>query len=440
MRRDVILVPRREDRGYRDIVWAWCKARWERDQPHMPIVEGHHDTGLFNRSAAVNRAAQLAGSWDVAVIIDADIIIDPVRVRDACDLAARTGKVVFPHDIRHQVNRRGSEMIRAGYLGDWKRYAHAHYDNMVSSVVVVPRKAWDEIGGFDESFEGWGFEDNAFAAAAETFAGTIRMEGEFWHFWHPTVSVGRPGTPVWQVNSAKGKRYIAATGDRAAIRALQAEPRGSYTGTTIPKILHRVVPEHSPPEAEQWWAEFGRLHPDWTLLTHRDPLREVEWPKTSRYWSGVRNGAQLADLVRLEALLHWGGVYVDQDMQPFRSLEPLLNVEAFAAWEDERCVPNAVLGARPDHPAIRKCLELCIRRQNKGTWAAGAGVTTEVLPGRADVLLLPPESFYPVSYQDPDRDRLMREFDPRRHPWTFALHHYWFSWADDASKRSVPAA
>jgi mannosyltransferase OCH1-like enzyme len=208
---------------------------------------------------------------------------------------------------------------------------------------------------------------------------------------------------------------------------------------TIPKILHRVVPEHTPAEAERWWAEFGRLHPDWTLMTHRDPLRPVDWPKTSRYWPRVRNGAQLADLVRLEALLKWGGVYVDQDVQPFRPLDPLLSVEAFAAWEDDRCVPNAVMGARPDHPAIARCLELCIKRQSKGTWAAGAGVTTEVLPGRPDVLLLPPESFYPVHYRDPDRDAKMAGFKPRQHPWTFALHAYWGSWLEE-ERRRVPAA
>jgi hypothetical protein len=423
VRRDVILVPRRADNGYRDSLWDWTKAWWEREQSHMPIVEGHHDTGLFNRSAAVNRAAALAGAWDIAVIIDADVICNPERVKEACDIAAETGKIVFPHDIRHQLNRRGSELIRQGYQGSWARYAHAHYDNMVSSVVVVPRKAWDEIGGFDESFEGWGFEDNAFAAAAETFAGSIRMPGEFWHLWHPTAHEGRPGTPTWDVNSAKGKRYIAATGDKAAIRALQAEPRGAAASLTIPKILHRVVPETSPPEAERWWAEFGRLHPEWTLMTHRDPLRPADWPKTSRYWAKVRNGAQLADLVR-------GGVYVDQDMQPFRSLDPLLSVEAFAAWEDERCVPNAVLGARPGHPAIQRCLDLCIRRQSKGTWAAGAGVTTEVLPGRADVLLLPPESFYAVHYKDPDRSAKMAGFNPKQNPWAFALHHYFGSWLE----------
>ena len=169
--------------------------------------------------------------------------------------------------------------------------------------------------------------------------------------------------------------------------------------------------------------------------------RPAEWPETAPYWSRCENGAQLADLVRLEALLRWGGVYVDQDVQPFRPLDPLLPLSAFAAWEDERTVPNAVMGAVPAHPAIRECLDLAIARllANKGTWESGPGVTTTVFPGRSDVLLLPPEAFYPVYYRDPDRERLMRTFEPKRHPATFALHWYWGSWLEE-ERRTEPAA
>jgi hypothetical protein len=107
-----------------------------------------------------------------------------------------------------------------------------------------------------------------------------------------------------------------------------------------------------------------------------------------------------------------------------------------AAWEDEKVVPNAVLGARPDHPAIRECLELCIVRLHKGVWPAGPGVTTDVLTKRDDVLLLPPGSFYDVDYRDPQRDVKMQG---KPAPWTFVRHHYWGSWLPE-ERRRVPAA
>lgn len=408
--------------------------------PEAPIVEGHHDQGAFNRSAALNLAVRLAPpDWQVAIVIDSDVIIDPARVREAIRLGHEQGKVVYPHDIRKDLHARGTEAVMAGYARSWERFVHKRYPDMVSSVVIVPRRLWDEIGGFDETFRGWGYEDTAFDAAARTFGdGTLRLRGEVWHLWHPTAREGKPGSPEWRLNSTRGARYRAAAGDREAIRALQAErvPHESDS-LTIPRILHRVVPETQVPQAEAWWADFGRMHPDWRLMTHRDPLVPAEWPETSPYWQRCLNGAQLADLVRLEALWRWGGVYVDQDVQPLHAFDSLLPVQAFAAWEDERTIPNAILGARPRHPAIRACLDLAVRQAGRDTWKGGPGVTTKVLPWRDDVLVLPPGSLYPVHYRDPDREAKMRDFDLGAHPWTFALHHYWGSWLEP-ERRRVP--
>jgi hypothetical protein len=84
---------------------------------------------------------------------------------------------------------------------------------------------------------------------------------------------------------------------------------------------------------------------------------------------------------------------------------------------------------RDGHPAIRRCIDLANREVRRNTWAGGPGVTTRVLVGRTDVLLLPPGSFYPVHYRDPDRDRLMDDPATRRaNPWAFALHRYAGSW------------
>lgn len=433
--KEVILVPRRDDNGPRDALWEWCRAWWEREYSHAPIIEGYHVEGLFSRSVAVNRAAELAADWDIAVLIDADVICDIDRVREAVAIAVETGKMVLPHTVRKDLNRRGSDRVRNGHDGSWDRYVAKEYGvhnghPSVSSVVVIPRSLWDAIGGFDESFRGWGFEDTAFAAAAETFAGVVRMEGVVWHLWHPTATEGKRGTKSWEANSAKGQRYRAAIGDAAAIRTLQAEGRRVVSGpaATIPRILHRVVPAVTEARVEQWWARFEDLHAGWTLMTHRDPLVPTEWPLTSPYWDRVDSGAQLADLVRLEALLRWGGVYVDSDVEPFRSFEPLLLTPMFAAWEDHRCVPNAVMGAIPGHPAVRACLELAIARLGTGTWNAGPGVLTDLLPSRDDVLLLGPEAFYPVHYRDPLRAALMTGFNQAEHPWTFALHWYAGSW------------
>jgi len=206
----------------------------------------------------------------------------------------------------------------------------------------------------------------------------------------------------------------------------------------IPRRLVRVVPEHTGEEAERYWRMAMALHPDWEFVTWRDPIDPAAFPLTSPYWGQCSSGAQLADLVRTEDIYTRGGIYLDSDVEVLRSFEPLLGVEAFAAWEDDEVVCNAVFGARPQHPALRRVLDLAVARRHEGTWGAGVGTFTEVLRGRRDVLLLPPGALYPYHY------RQRRGLSPfwggteqarallyQQSPWAFCAHHWRGSWVEE---------
>ena len=83
--RVVVLVPIRYGKPERDRLWEFCRPRWAEFFPDWPVYEGVHgaEEGPFNRSLAVNRAAEAAGEWDVAVVIDNDVLADPQAVRAA---------------------------------------------------------------------------------------------------------------------------------------------------------------------------------------------------------------------------------------------------------------------------------------------------------------------------------------------------------------------
>ena len=203
----------------------------------------------------------------------------------------------------------------------------------------------------------------------------------------------------------------------------------------IPARLIRTIPPEPTDEAELFWQRACELHPSWEHVTYRDPIDPAWFPMTGPHWHLCRSGAQKAGLIRLEALLHGGGVYLDSDVEVFRSLAPLRHCSAFATWEDTSTVPDFVLGATPNHPAIRACLDLALERirqtgnadwrTGSGAWATGPGVTTTVLPGRADVLLLPPPCFAPYHYSEPHR----ADEDHAAQPCTFGAHRWAHAWA-----------
>jgi mannosyltransferase OCH1-like enzyme len=206
----------------------------------------------------------------------------------------------------------------------------------------------------------------------------------------------------------------------------------------IPRRLIRTVPEHPTAAQDELWARARALHPDWEHINLQDPIDPAQFPTTSPLWSKCESGAQLAGLVRLEALVWGGGIYIDSDVVLYRSLEPLRAVSAFAAYEDPRVIPDAVLGAEPEHPAFVQMLKLAVARMrgagnerdwqtNAGSWSTGPGVTTTVLQARDDVLVLGPEAFYPVHYHPRETlEQRLESFKPQ--PWNFGLHRWDWSW------------
>jgi hypothetical protein len=155
---------------------------------------------------------------------------------------------------------------------------------------------------------------------------------------------------------------------------------------------------------------------------------------TGMMFDRCQNGAQKAGLIRLEALYTHGGVYVDSDVEPHRPFDPLLSLPAFAAWEDEKVVPDAVMGACKEHPAwmelIGRAREAIMNDQD--AWHSGPGGTTDILPGRSDVLLLPPGAFYPAHYLE--KSKLGQNWSK---PWVFCEHKWHHSWGSETQKAGI---
>jgi hypothetical protein len=225
--RTVLLVPRRAH-PERDRLWAWCRARWQTILPSVPIYEGHHDEGAFNRSAAINTAARLAdadGRWDVGIVIDADTFIRASQVRAAVSSAFKTGRVTWAHRRWRGISEEWTERVVKSRQDFGAEVDREDMDILVertnplswSCCIAIPRAVWDDMGGFDERFVGWGFEDMAFMSLVCGLYGHERIEGDVYHLWHPRseerIVKGQPARtapPEYITNARLGRRYMVA--------------------------------------------------------------------------------------------------------------------------------------------------------------------------------------------------------------------------------------
>lgn len=224
----------------RDKIWAWCKERWEALFEHWPIYEGHHDVGPFNRSAALNTAARLAdrdGRWDYAIVLDADVFLSPQWLHQAIAKAHDTGLVTWAFRRWRGMSREATERLlrpdpvyERSIFGAQGMLTHdlsgIDMDVFVekttpiswSCCFVFPRQTWDAIGGFDERFRGWGWEDMAMQRAIRGLFGAARIyEGDVYHWWHPRSVERDPEKgeyrPEFEANKVLGRMYMDADND-----------------------------------------------------------------------------------------------------------------------------------------------------------------------------------------------------------------------------------
>lgn len=67
--------------------------------------------------------------------------------------------------------------------------------------------------------------------------------------------------------------------------------------------------------------------------------------------------AFVSDVVRLHALYHVGGIYLDTDVEVIQSLDPFLEHEVFSGYEDETWLQSGTMGATKSHAWVQGLLE-----------------------------------------------------------------------------------
>lgn len=211
----------------------------------------------------------------------------------------------------------------------------------------------------------------------------------------------------------------------------------------IPKTFHRVwLDEEVPPRYEEYWQELQRFHPRWRFRSW-ERSSELRWLQNQELFDSFPPGEQQSyafrsDIARYEILLRFGGVYVDTDVEPLRSFDPLIGPLPFIAWCSDEELDPAVIASPPGHPAMRHLvddLEAVAKWRARGRAVSPPGSTgpryvTSRWRQRDDVRRLPPITFFPYHW------RGEREEDGPFPDRSYAVHHWMAGWKPGAMARS----
>ena len=202
------------------------------------------------------------------------------------------------------------------------------------------------------------------------------------------------------------------------------------------KIIHFTVPAKLSPVHTKIIDTAKKLHPTWEVKVWRDPMQTDGYP-LEKYWPKANSGAQLSDLLRLDVLYKWGGVYVDSDMRLLKALDELTERFDFFIGSYDGNVPiNALIGARKAHPAIQKLIDELLL--NEPDWSlppdktTGPDIFVRTLRWDKRATVLPRETFYSYGPE---------EIQTRKnHRHSYGEHLWEYSWknlAETSGKSAI---
>lgn len=255
-----LLVPLGGDDPARLRNWKWLEEYWRSHLIDCEIVIGRDKRSEyrrrnrnplpFSKAVAVNDAFRKSRG-DIIVILDADALLRArvlhhvaERLRQQREVGVQTWFVPYEHlyRLRRPFTERLLESDPCHPIYIPTPPPPYDIDNKDGSgpintygamCQVMPREAFETVGGMDPRFRGWGAEDFAFALALECLWGPVlHTPNDILHLWHPSVIAGQGASwtvKMWPnqtgpgINNALGARYQKARGNPEAMRALVDE-------------------------------------------------------------------------------------------------------------------------------------------------------------------------------------------------------------------------
>lgn len=220
----------------------------------------------------------------------------------------------------------------------------------------------------------------------------------------------------------------------------------------IPKIIHLCWLSGDPyPSKIAKCIDSWKKHlPDYEVMlwdTNRFDLESSIWVKQAYE---KKKYAFAADYIRFYALYHFGGIYLDSDVEVLRSFDDLLDLPYFIGAEKAQTPEAAIIGAEKGCDWIKRCLDYYENRSfilKDGTLDIHKlpEIMEEQIQKLKPLRILTLQDSLNIRQLDMEKEVLEfndvffspKVFDSREveiTPYTYAIHHYQNSWFSPKAK------
>lgn len=213
----------------------------------------------------------------------------------------------------------------------------------------------------------------------------------------------------------------------------------------IPKKIHYVwVGGNKKPELiRKCINSWQNILSDYEIIEWNESNFDIEINEYAKQAYNYKKWAFVSDYIRFYVLYHYGGIYLDTDVEVLKSLDPMLHNGGFAGFENDIGIaPGLILGSKKKSCVIKKLLDGYADR--KFVKSDGSLDTSTVVRYATKLFVemgfnmngmyqcingfhvYPSEYFCPMNY-------ITGEI--KITPNTYTIHHYAESWLSGKSKK-----
>ncbi len=204
-----------------------------------------YNPGLFNRSWGFNIGCRNANS-NIICLADGDILINKSNLVNSFKLCYHRYDAVNPYGKILDLTQQETQTLNGAGLNK------LHWSGLLSTtgkvrpgtsfcggVVVFRKNIYEQIGGFDERFQGWGGEDDAMTIKLNLLVkNTYQSSSYAFHLWHKSDSNNITSQESYKKNLellCEYKKYKKST------MLKMCEKLGSKMGDRLKYLTNRSI-------------------------------------------------------------------------------------------------------------------------------------------------------------------------------------------------------
>ncbi len=216
-----IIIPYRFYDTRRNHIFEWILERYRLVYPEATVVVADSDEDKrFSRSQSRNHGVDMANTKYI-LIADADTMSFRPFIEEGLRMMAEgEANWVIPYGQKGYYNLRHpySDYVlscKPNVFITPDKFEWQHQLLSWAGQLLMSTDSFYKVNGYDERFQGWGYEDNAFQHAMDTIVGGHSRVEAGWtaHIWHPEPRSERWDHPDFLKNKLHMHNYVSAVGD-----------------------------------------------------------------------------------------------------------------------------------------------------------------------------------------------------------------------------------